>query len=281
MIRGLYTAASGMAVQMDRQNTISNNLANVNTVGFKKDETIIKQFPELEVYRKGDKKEITPTEVKDILEKIGKLGTGATLEDVFTEFTQGSLQSTNNEFDFAIEGKGFFALDTPYGIKMTRSGNFLLDQEGFLTSNDGYKVLGKASNGDIGYIKKKKADIEIGAKGDLKNIEIVGKLNGRKEFANISKLNTDNNKFLMIEIGDKENIKKEGANMYSFEYAKGIKFSESSSVKQGYLENSTVNNIKEMVEMISCSRLYETNQKALKTQDEMLAKAVNEIGKWG
>ncbi len=281
MIRGLYTAASGMAVQMDRQNTISNNLANINTVGFKKDQTIIKQFPELEIYRKGDKKEATFMEIKDVLEKIGKLGTGATLEDVFTEFTQGTLQNTGNEFDFAIKGDEFFALDTPYGIKITKSGNFTLNHEGFLVTNDGNKVLGKASNGDIGYIKKIKGNIEVGDKGDLKNIEIVGDLTDREEFANIAKLNTDNDKFLMFNIGDKDNIKKEGANMYSFADAKNLEFSGIGLVEQGYLENSTVNNIKEMVEMIACSRLYETNQKALKTQDDMLDKAVNEIGKWG
>ncbi len=117
-----------MIVQMDRQDVISNNLANVDNTGFKKDQAVIKEYPGFELYRKDDEREIIPGGIESKLTPVGKLGTGAQLQDVATDFTQGAILETGNKTDFAILGDGFFAVDTANGVKLTRDGSFYIDK---------------------------------------------------------------------------------------------------------------------------------------------------------
>ena len=134
MLRGIYTSASGMIVQMDKEDVLSNNLANVDTTGFKKDQTIIKEFPGFEIFRKDDERVISSNgDIESKLTPIGKLGTGAIVKDVFTNFEQGTVLETGNTNDFALNGEGFFAVDTPNGAKLTRSGNFYIDSNNWTT----------------------------------------------------------------------------------------------------------------------------------------------------
>ena len=138
MIRGIYTAASGMIAEALRNDTISNNLANANTTGYKKDIAVTKDFASLLIQRINDGPQ-APT--------IGSLGTGSVVDEVATIQNAGSLRQTGNDLDFAIEGQGFFAVQTPNGVRYTRDGSFSRDSAGRLVTQDGYPVL--AQNGGV------------------------------------------------------------------------------------------------------------------------------------
>lgn len=277
MLRGIYTSASGMIAQMDRQDTIANNLANVNTTGFKKDQSVIKQFPELMLYRKDDEKDPTNFGKTSILTKIGALGTGAALEGVYTEFTQGSLEKTDNNLDFSISGDGLFAVESKGSVKLTRSGNFSLSPKGYLITKNGERVLGN-SGGKLGYIKILNPNFEITKNGILTNAEIVA---SNLKNGNITLNPNSKNSLLIVKATDNKNLKKIGDNLFDISNVKTIKQDNNSEIEQGFIEHSNVSTVKEMVEMIECSRAYETNQKVLTSQDETLGKVVNEVGKWG
>ena len=144
MIRGWYTGASGMNAQQYRLDTISNNLANVDTAGFKKDVTVTKSFSELLLRRKDfDGVYENPFGSADAAPIIGKLGVGVETNENFTDFSEVSLRLTNTSTDLALHGKGFFAIQTPDGERYTRNGNFMIGKEGILETKDGYPVLGE------------------------------------------------------------------------------------------------------------------------------------------
>lgn len=115
MIRGLYTAASGMLAEAERIDVTSNNLANANTAGFKKDVAVTKDFANILITRVND---------GDEAPAIGRMGTGVIVDEVATTYTGGSIRTTGNAFDLAIEGRGFFAVQTPQGLRYTRNGTF-------------------------------------------------------------------------------------------------------------------------------------------------------------
>ena len=145
MIRGWYTGASGMNAQQNRLDAISNNLANVDTAGYKRDVTVSKSFSELLIRRMNlDGVYETPFGSADAAPVIGKLGLGVETNENYTDFTQGSFRQTDSNTDIAFSGKGFFAVQTPAGERYTRDGNFLVGKEGILETKDGYPVLGES-----------------------------------------------------------------------------------------------------------------------------------------
>ena len=144
MLRGIYTSASGMNVMQQRLDIISNNLANVDLVGYKKDVTTMKEFPNIQIRRDFDDGLVSfPLGSYDKMPFVGKLGTGVELNESYTIFSQGSLKETTNDFDFALDGKGFIAVETEKGERYTRNGSFTIDKEGYLVTKDGLKVLGE------------------------------------------------------------------------------------------------------------------------------------------
>ena len=148
MIRGWYIGSSGMNAQQNRLDTIANNLANVDTAGFKRDETSTKTFSELLLRRtEADGVYKTPFGSADAAPIIGKIGLGVETNENYTVFEQGSFRGTNTNTDIALAGEGFFVVDTPNGERYTRNGNFILGKEGILLTKDGYPLLGE--NGEI------------------------------------------------------------------------------------------------------------------------------------
>lgn len=135
MIRGLYTGAAGMLNQLERYDTIANNLANIGTPGFKRQEAISSDFPAMLMYRIRDARDVRPT-------PIGRLGTGAFLAETVTRHDPGTLEDTGNPYDLAIGGAGYFAIETAAGIRYTRNGNFRVDGDGYLVTASGQFVLG-------------------------------------------------------------------------------------------------------------------------------------------
>ena len=141
MIRGLYTGASGMVAQMHKMDAISNNLANVDLTGYKRDTSVHKAFPQLLLRRTNDDGVYNfPPGSIDTAPIVGTLGTGVELNELYTVFEQGALKQSNNPFDLALEGEGFFTVLTPQGERYTRNGSFLIDNNGTLVTKEGFPV---------------------------------------------------------------------------------------------------------------------------------------------
>jgi flagellar basal-body rod protein FlgG len=245
MIRGLYTAASGMMSSMRENNVISNNLANVNTTGFKKQTAINKSFPEAVLRR-----------IDSTSEEIGTMGSGTAIDEVSVDHSAGNFKETSNPLDLAIKGDGFFVVQTPQGERYTRNGNFTLNNQNQVVTQQGYPV--RSENGLL--------EVPQGGKINIDNNQVmvdgqqVGQLRIRG-FAN------------------KNGLVKEGENLFRRTPEAGNQFNTTGVVHQGFLEGANVNPVEEMTNMIQNSRAYQLDQKIVKMNDETLNKAVNQVGK--
>lgn len=251
MIKGLYTAASGMTAQLANQEVISNNLANVDTTGYKKDLVVNKAFSSLLINRIGD---ITDRGM-DVT--LGKLGTGVQLDGTYTDYAPGTVKATDNKFDVALDSNGFFVIDTPQGERYTRDGSFTLAANGDLVTKNGYAVLGQQGVINI----PNGADLQINQDGSIvSGAQIVNQLR-------------------VVDVADRQSLVKEGQNLFNVSDAGAVQDSQNFRVLQGYLETSNVNVVSEMVRMISGLRVYEANQKAIVSQDDTLNRLINEAGR--
>lgn len=282
MIRGIYTSASGMTSQIKKQETIADNLANVNTGAFKKSTTIMEQGKEFEIYRQEAQLDKKDLKKKSKLTKIGKLGTGVKVAENYLDFEQGSVKKTDNPLDFALEGKGFFSFETKNGIRYSREGSLNRDRDGYVVNNNGDRLIGYDIEGQLGYVKSEE-NFKILDNGALVNavIDTEAVVTGLPEgfTFNPEDIYSDGDNVFMAQFEDVKMLSREGATYYNADLT-NAKFAENLKIHQGFLENSNVNTVKEMVELINCSRSYETNQKVLTSQNEVLDKTVNEIGKW-
>ena len=247
MIRGIYTSGLGMTRETKRLDVISNNLANASTRGFKSDGTVQGTFKK---------------QLDDIMVSGSKIDIANYTPDVvnsYTNFSQGGLSNTGNLTDLAISNDdyAFFAVENDNGQELyTRDGGFTIDKDRFLVTTEGYKVLGKN-----GYINLANESFAVSSTGIITN--------GLGEVL-------DNLKVVSFE--NPETLNKIGNNlMVAHETSKTRDFQ--GEVQQGFLEMSNVNTVNEMINMISVSRAYEANQKVLQTQDEMLGRAVSDVGR--
>ena len=256
MIRGLYTSGWSMLANTKQMDTISNNLANVNTNGYKKDTVVFEAFPNALINRINDSKSnLNPSG------KVGDVQLGNDVGEVFTYYKQGQLIKTDGNIDMAISGSdsAFFAVAVPdgngdYRECYTRDGAFGLNAMNQLVTKDGNPVMGV--NGTITLQSEEFAVTDDGSV--IENGQIV-------------------NKLLIKEFTDSTTLRKIGSNLV--ERTDGTQEQEfGGTVKQGYLEQSNVNTINEMINMITVMRSYEANQKVLHSQDAATEKAVNEVG---
>ena len=139
MLRGIYTGASGMSAMQVKMDTVANNLANVDKTAFKEDVTIFKANPEVLIHRtRDDGVGWVPMGGFDVSPLVGKLGTGSEVNEIYTRFDQGALKRTERDQDVAINGDGFFVVQSQAGPRLTRSGAFILDRNGMLVTPDGH-----------------------------------------------------------------------------------------------------------------------------------------------
>jgi len=271
-----------MRAQQWRLDSVANNLANVATDGYKKDVTSFKAFPELLLRRTADDGVYKhPFGSGDAAPIIGKLGTGVELNELFTNFSQGSPKETSNDFDMMLEGKGFFAVATPYGERYTRNGSFILGKEGLILTKDGYPVLGE--NGPIAV---KENNFKIDPEG---RIWINAAYQDDPESFVGREANTWDEPVLFdtLKIVDFEldrYIEKQGISLYRETDISGPAriMSEINRPKviQGFLEASNVDPVLEMVQMIEVNRSYEANQKVIHTEEQMLGTLINQVAKF-
>lgn len=243
MVRGLYTAATGMTLQMERQEAIANNLANANTTGYKRDDMVAEAFRE---------KLLQATRGNETW-NVGPIGGGVAGTWLRTDYTPGEMVVTNSPMDVAVIGEGFLVVETPAGQRLTRNGSLMRDAEGYLATRQGYRVLGEG-----GPILLNGMNVEITGDGQV----IVD--NGQA------------GTMLMMKPAAGGGLIKEGANVFRSE--SGLVAADC-RIQQGTLENSNVHAVLEMVQMIDVTRSYEANQKVLAAHDSALDKAVNEVGR--
>ncbi len=249
MIKGLYTSASGMLSSKEKLNIVSNNLANANTTGYKKEGTVREAFPEMLINKmEGDSKE-----------EIGSLGSGVRNQRTYTNFTAGDLKHTAAPLDLAIKGDGFFVVETPEGERYTKNGNFTLNEMGQVVTQDGYPLLN--DEGD--------------PLQTIDNREIYFDESGQMYLDDLEAGSVQ-----IVDFENRENLEKIGENLYQLndEEIEAME-AEDYQILQGYQEGSNVKVVKEMSNMIEANRLYELNQRAIKAADETLGKTVNDVGR--
>ncbi|NLY90317.1 MAG: flagellar hook-basal body protein [Firmicutes bacterium] len=243
MLRGLYTAASGMNHELKRLDAIANNLANVNTAGFKKDEMIAAAFRE-ELYYAVQRRTVQP---------IGFAPLGVETDQSFTYLTPGTVITTDNPLDLAIIGEGYFLIESGDNQYLTRNGHFTRNAEGYLVTENGDLVLGE--NGAI----RLDGPVTVSTDGEVRvNGQVVDRL-------------------LIVMPNEEASLVKEGHSRFLFDG--GWTRLEVPLVQQGAYENSNVNTIEEMTKMIAVTRAYESNQKVIAVEDEVMNKIANEIGR--
>jgi flagellar basal-body rod protein FlgF len=276
MVRGIFTGASGMIAQQAKMDVTANNLANVDKTAYKKDTTIFKAFPDMIIRRiNDDGLGIIPVGSYDSMPYVGKLGTGLEVNEVFTQFEQGALMRTENQFDLALEGQGFFTVLTERGEKYIRNGSFTINDEGILMTHNGNPVLGE--NGIIkiqkhNFIVKENGEIVINR--ELSDEEIVGQTqNEWQDPVVIDRLK-------LVDFPYKRHLKKMGTSMFMETPESGPPIApQNLKLRQGFLEKSNVNVVRGMVDMIEVQRSYEANQKSITTADSTLGRLINEVGR--
>ncbi|MGL5066929.1 MAG: flagellar hook-basal body complex protein [Sarcina sp.] len=249
MIRGLYTAVSGMISLEAKQASITSNLANINTTAYKAEELNLKSFDEVMLQNKDNKYK----EKQD----IGGISFGVRLDGTTLRDGQGILKATDNTTDFAIDGEGYFVVNRNGEDFYSRDGKFRVTTSGYLVNISGDSVMGEnLSTGNI-------EPIFVGNDNFVMNNQNELSVNGAAPQYKIATATFD------------ESLPKYGDNLY-----KGENPNMDSRVylAQGNLEQSNVNLVDEMANMISVMRAFETNQKMVQTMDETLGKAANEIG---
>lgn len=256
MIRGLYTSGWSMLAIQKKMDVISNNLANVNTTAFKKDTMVFQSFPDILTQRINDTgSSLNPSGI------VGNMQLGNDMGEVYTYYNQGQLYRTNGNTDMAISdsASAFFSVLVPDGngnLKeyYTRDGSFVLGTGNVLMTNDGYAV-----KGEKGPVVLSNGDFSVEQDGTIvQNGQAIDKL-------------------LIKEFTDTKTLRKFGSNLVGTTPQTQEK-NFSGTVQQGFIEQSNVNIVKEMVDMITVMRSYEANQKIMQAQDGTLEKAVNEVG---
>ncbi|WEK53944.1 MAG: flagellar hook-basal body protein [Candidatus Cohnella colombiensis] len=287
MLRGLYTAASGMQAQQRFHDTVTNNITNLNTPGFKASAVVNRSFPNMLISAMGG-----PNQSSD---KVGRLSTGVFAEENLMLMTQGDLKQTHRYQDMALvsdvlvpgavfDGSGkyvdpngqvtyqpqaYFSVLTPQGGEQyTRDGSFKTASDGTLVTSEGFPVLGADGQPIITNVAWD--NITVAANGSLVDASTGEAIDGNPQL----RLMLVNNPNELLRSGD-------GLFSYTGEAAgiRQVDANDRVEVKQGFLEGSNVNAAQSAVDIMSALRAYEANQKVIQFYDRSLDKAVNEVGK--
>lgn len=259
-MKAMWSAASGMKSLQLKIDTISNNLANVNTTGFKKQRV---EFKDL-LYEKIQTNQIVDGDGRPTSIEIGQ---GVLTSSTTRSFGVGNMEATNNDLDVAINGPGFFAVKDAKGeIKYTKDGSFKLgvdDTSSQLVTAEGYKIQG--TGGDIA-LGENVSKIDISKAGDI----TITRTTGEKEVVATLEL---------FSFANPSGLESIGTNLYQGTNAAGTPVSsqdiDAGEIWQGFLESSNVQVVDEMINMITAQRAYEINSKTIQTGDKLLELANN------
>lgn len=262
MIRGMYSATAGMMTMLSRVQTISNNLANVNTPGYREDTLRLTTFPQQLMARlfAGGGMQI-----------IGSSAHGILNESTTTRFAQGTLKATDGQLDVALNGDGFFAVQTAQGVRYTRDGSFRRDGNNQLVTSQGDLVLSDAGTP----ITLPPGPITISPEGQIRVTPLVDGVTGPADQP-VARLGV----YAVAEPGQ---LRKSGANQ--FEDPTGLAQAAAAgpgalfTVHQGFLEGSNVDPARAMADLMVAQRSYEASARLVQLQDDITARAVSDVGR--
>lgn len=246
MIKGIFASGSGMQPRLMRLDVIANNIANADTTGYKKDSIFVQIMKNAGIAQSTGQGEMAGLDVKE-----------------FTDFAEGSLRPTNSPLDVAIQGEGFFVLNTPDGIRYTRNGNFRINDSGDVVDANGFNLMGSGGNISIpGSEKVQQNDLLITKAGEIQ----LG--------------NTTIAKLRIVNFTDQQGMLKTAGTMFKTdEQPKDVGMGDQKTmIRQGYLEESNVEALTEMVQLVELTRGFETDQRTMRYQDSTLEKAM-EVGR--
>jgi len=268
MVRGLYIAGTGMMLQRRRMENITNNIANADTTGFKKENLVSHSFDAVMIERINDSDLAGQARVFSQARLVGPLNLGTQVDQLYIDFTQGSLEGTERSTDLALvdnpgsTNRVFFAVQTEAGERYARSGAFYVDSAGWLTDGEGNYLLseggGQLNVGGMNFLVDETGGVYNADGGAVGRVRVV--------------------RFAEDEI---PGLRKQGSNLYYHVdgLAPAVAGPNDYGIRQGFLETSNVDVAREMVDMLTVFRTYETNQRMITMIDETVGKAVNEIGR--
>ena len=245
----MYTAGTGMLLQRRLMENITHNITNADTTGYKKEQVVSHSFDEVMIRRINDPHIVGQTMI------AGPLNLGTQIDQLYVNFETGAFDGTERPTDFALVGDVFFVVQTAAGERYTRCGAFYIDEAGYLTDGEGNFLLGE--NGPI-YVGG--LNFQVNELGDV----LIG--------------GTATDRIRVASFADNGQLRKQGSNLY-YSLEEPLAAANTHRVLQGVLETSNVDISREMVDMITVFRTYETNQRMLSMIDETAGKAVNEIGR--
>ncbi|MBZ7955800.1 flagellar hook-basal body protein [Campylobacter molothri] len=266
MQNGYYQAVGGMVTQFNKLDVITNNLANINTSGYKRDDVVIADFKR--IFK--ETQDVLPIEnnTRDASRFLNTTIDGIPqVSQEYTDFSLGSLKATNNPLDFAItRDDAFYLVQTKNGeIRLSKDGNFQLNEEGYLVNKQGYKVLSSDyfNNPENAAIKIPNGSSKISVNKDG-NIEVDGARNAR---------------LFIAQVDDMRALQKDGDNVYKIDDLTRIRdLDNSNAVRQGFSQGSNVNPVIEMVGLIETNRMVEMYQKVMTAHmDDLNQEAINKL----
>lgn len=280
-MKNIWVPLSGQVAQQRKVETIANNVANANTVGFKKDQLVFKEH--LTALTKGlddidiPRKEFSPA---DFYHTQGAENAMVAVDGSFTIFEQGQLTPTHNPLDVGLQGDGFIEVLTPTGVRFTRKGNFSLNKDGELVTDQGFQVLSALNASEEALRNPASADSFPTPEERILKVPTNSKLT----IANDGEILTRDGaigKISVVEFKDKHALRKEGNSLYiTPDETNIVRTGVKTTVNQGFLEGSNVNAIQEMSELIKAHRHFESIQKAISAYDSISGKAANDIAKF-
>lgn len=280
-MKNIWVPLSGQVAQQHKVETIANNVANANTVGFKKDQIVFKEH--LTALTKGiddidiPRKEFSPA---DFYHTQGAENAMVAVDGSFTVFEQGTLIPTNNPLDVGLQGEGFIEVLSPTGVRFTRKGNLSLSREGELVTDQGFKVLSALNVSE----ESLRGPAAVGSVPTPEERVLRVPTNTKLTISNDGEILTRDGavgKLSVVEFKDKHALRKEGNSLFITPDETNIVRNEiKTTVNQGFLEGSNVNAIEEMSELIKAHRHFESIQKAINAYDQISGKAANDLGKF-
>ena len=267
MVKGLYTAYSGMINEQHRMDTLTNNLANVSTTGYKKEGATSQTFADALAVKLQDSSEWY------LSRRMGNMQPGVKIGENYTDWSEGAFRGTENTFDLALSDSGFFEIEFTdkagnTSVKYTRDGSFTLTLDGTLVTKDGDYVLDTNGNHiTIDPIEPTTIDRQGNiTQGDNPQIlATIAVTDFQRGFGEEGAM-------------DYYYLEKYGENMWQT-IDGATEIPSNAQIYSGYLEQSNVETVQEMVNMIATQRQYEINQKVIQTMDSSLDTAVNNLGR--
>lgn len=263
--KGIFSALSGALAQERRLDTVSNNIANANTAGFKKDRQVFNEYLTANE-RPPDVIQVPkiPATTESFFNNQGGDRAYVDSSGSYTDHSQGALKRTGNVMDLAIEGKGFMEVLTPSGVRYTRNGHLKIDGEGRVVTREGHPVLSEGLGQD-----PEQRTIKINGVRNL-TISSAGEIYQNGELAG---------RLSVVDFNNTDALQKQGNSLYAKKesYQGAPVAAQNFEMHQGFAEISNVNIVEEMTDMIAATRAFETNQKAIKAYDKMDERLVNDV----